>query len=64
MPELTVQGKVQLLRSMEDSLARIDRRLQKLQMDLEAIQWEVTDLRNIKAAIEGAVELMKDGLLK
>lgn len=60
---LTPQGRLQVQRSVEATLARLDRRLQKLLLDLESIQAEVNDLRNIRATLASMIELLEQGHL-
>lgn len=59
--KLTDTGKREVMRSLQDSQARLERRVEKLTVDLESIQWELNDLRNIQGALRAALELLEAG---
>jgi len=58
---LTPQARLQIKHTVEETIARLDRRLQKLTVDLESIQTEVNDLRAIRSTLQGVVELLRLG---
>lgn len=58
--KLTPKALVQIQTTVNDTLGRLDRRLDKLSLRLEDIQAEVNDLRAIRSTLNGLLNLVLD----